>query len=190
MADYKEVVEMLGDNLASFLEVSKKFLIDWGVGPKKLLHFLHNIPKDHLLGLLNGTHEVVFKQILLPFNEHHQGFMIYKQQRRVPWKEMLFSLVNSDDYNKLCVLKIEGEDDYHKVSSEVEKQIEVFCCKNKKIFTVFENYFLLVKYRNDYIVTLIRFHSDYQNLEMTCVNLTTCVGFASSKNNYYVVTPK
>jgi len=55
---YKKVVEMLGENLASFLELSKKLLIDWKVEPKKLLHFLQNIRKDDLIGLMEGTHEV------------------------------------------------------------------------------------------------------------------------------------
>lgn len=58
MANYKKVVEMLGDNLASFLELSKKLLIDWKVDLKKLLHTFHNISKDDLLGLIAGTHEI------------------------------------------------------------------------------------------------------------------------------------
>jgi hypothetical protein len=61
MADYKKVVEMLGDNLASFLELSKKLLIDWKVEPKKLLHTLQNLRKEDFLGLIAGTHEI--KQI-------------------------------------------------------------------------------------------------------------------------------
>ena len=61
MADYKKVVEMLGENLASFLKLSEKFLIDWKVDVKKFLHTFHNIPKDDLLGLIAGTHEI--KQI-------------------------------------------------------------------------------------------------------------------------------
>jgi hypothetical protein len=61
---YKKVVEMLGENLASFLELAKKLLIDWKVEPKKLLHLGHNIPKDDLLGLIAGTHEI--KEIKKP----------------------------------------------------------------------------------------------------------------------------
>jgi len=57
MADYK-VVMMLGENLASFIELSKKLLIDWELNPKKLLHFFQNIRKDELLGLIAGTHEI------------------------------------------------------------------------------------------------------------------------------------
>lgn len=58
---YKKVVEMLGDNLASFLELVKKFLIDWKVDLKKLLHTFHNIPKEDFIGFINGTHEIVKK---------------------------------------------------------------------------------------------------------------------------------
>lgn len=58
MADYKKVVLMLGENLASFLELSKKFLIDWAIEPKKLLHLLQHIRKEDLFGLLHGTHEI------------------------------------------------------------------------------------------------------------------------------------
>ena len=54
MADYKKVVEMLGDNLASFLGVAKKLLVDWGVDPKELLHFLQNVRKNEILGLIDG----------------------------------------------------------------------------------------------------------------------------------------
>ncbi len=55
---YKKVVEMLGENLASFLELAKKWLVDWSVDTKKLLHFFHNIKKEDLIGLLDGTHAV------------------------------------------------------------------------------------------------------------------------------------
>ncbi len=62
MADYKKVVGMLGENLASFLELSKKLLVDWGIDPKKLLHLFQNIRKDDLVGLLSGTHEIRAKE--------------------------------------------------------------------------------------------------------------------------------
>lgn len=55
---YNEVVEMLGENLASFLELTKKWLIEWGIDFKNLLHFFHNLKKDDLIGLLNGTHQI------------------------------------------------------------------------------------------------------------------------------------
>ncbi len=66
MADYKDVVEMLGENLASFLELSKKLLVDWAIEPKKLLHLLQNIRKDDWLGLLEGTHEIKLKEVSEP----------------------------------------------------------------------------------------------------------------------------
>ncbi|MEK7228112.1 MAG: hypothetical protein AAB681_02010, partial [Patescibacteria group bacterium] len=58
---YQKVVEMLGDNLASLLELAKKWLVDWAVDAKKLLHALQNIRKDDLLGLVDGTHEIKAK---------------------------------------------------------------------------------------------------------------------------------
>lgn len=55
---YKKVIEMLGENLASFLELAKKWLVDWSVETKKLLHTFHNLKKEDLLGLIAGTHEI------------------------------------------------------------------------------------------------------------------------------------
>lgn len=60
---YKKVVEMLGENLASFLELAKKLLIDWEVDPKQLLHTLQNLRKADLLGLINGTHQIQKKRV-------------------------------------------------------------------------------------------------------------------------------
>jgi hypothetical protein len=56
---YKKVVEMLGERLASVLGLLKKWLIDWSVDTDKLLHFAHQMRKEDLLGLLNGTHKVL-----------------------------------------------------------------------------------------------------------------------------------
>ena len=58
MADYKDVVEMLGENPASFLELSKKLLIDWKVKPKQLFHCLSNLRKVDFIGLIEDTHEI------------------------------------------------------------------------------------------------------------------------------------
>lgn len=55
---YNEVVEMLGENLASFLELAKKWLIEWKIDLKNLLHLFQNLKKDDLIGLLNGTHQI------------------------------------------------------------------------------------------------------------------------------------
>ena len=55
---------MLGDNLASLLELAKKWLIDWTIDTKKLLHALQNIRKEDLNGLISGTHEIKAKQQL------------------------------------------------------------------------------------------------------------------------------
>lgn len=56
---YKKVVEMLGENLASLLELAKKLLVDWRIPAKDLLHTFHNQPKDKILGLVAGTHRIV-----------------------------------------------------------------------------------------------------------------------------------
>lgn len=57
----KNVVEMLEENLASFLGLAKKWLVDWSVETKKLLHFFHNLRKEDLIGLLEGTHRIIKK---------------------------------------------------------------------------------------------------------------------------------
>lgn len=56
---YKKVVEMLGDNLASFLELAKKLIVDWKIPVNNLLHTLHNQSKDDVFGLIEGTHKIV-----------------------------------------------------------------------------------------------------------------------------------
>jgi hypothetical protein len=66
MAYYQKVVKMLGENLASFLELAKKLLVDWGVDPKQLLHLLHNISKEEFVGLINKTHEIKAKPVIEP----------------------------------------------------------------------------------------------------------------------------
>lgn len=63
MADYNDVVEMWEKNLASLLELAKKWLVEWEVDFKKLLHLLQNIRKDDLLGLIAGTHEIKIKKL-------------------------------------------------------------------------------------------------------------------------------
>lgn len=59
---FKKVVEILGENLESLLELAKKWLFDWAINAKKLLHTLHNIRKEDLNGLISGTHEIKVKQ--------------------------------------------------------------------------------------------------------------------------------
>ncbi len=63
MATYEKVVGLLGANLASFLELAKKLLIDWAIEPKKLLHLFQNIRKEDLIGLVDGTHEIKAKTV-------------------------------------------------------------------------------------------------------------------------------
>ncbi len=63
MATYEKVVGLLGVNLASFLELAKKLLIDWAIEPKKLLHLFQNIRKEDLIGLIDGTHEIKAKAV-------------------------------------------------------------------------------------------------------------------------------
>jgi hypothetical protein len=55
---YETVVEMLGENLASLLELAKKWLTDWAIKPKELLTTFHQIRKIDLKGLIGGTHEI------------------------------------------------------------------------------------------------------------------------------------
>ena len=62
MATYKEVVGVLGENLASLLELAKRWLTEWAIEPKELLHLFQNIRKDDLMGLIAGTHEIKVKK--------------------------------------------------------------------------------------------------------------------------------
>ena len=58
MADYEQVVGLLGDNLAALLELAKKWLITWSLDTKQLLHTLNHLRKEDLIGLSEGTHEI------------------------------------------------------------------------------------------------------------------------------------
>ncbi len=56
---YQKVVELLGENPAILLELCKKWFIDWKIDFKKLIDLFHQLHKDDVLGLLNGTHKIV-----------------------------------------------------------------------------------------------------------------------------------
>lgn len=60
---HKKVVEVLGENLASTLELLKKWFVEWSVDVPKLLHYGQNMKKEDLLGLVAGTHKVVPIQV-------------------------------------------------------------------------------------------------------------------------------
>jgi hypothetical protein len=55
---YQQVVEALGENLASSLELLKKWL-GWFGNFKRLLDCFHQLRKEDLVGLVNGTHKIV-----------------------------------------------------------------------------------------------------------------------------------
>lgn len=57
MTQSKDVVEMLDKILASLSELIKKWSI-WELDLKKVLHVLHQIRKDDLAGLIEGTHKI------------------------------------------------------------------------------------------------------------------------------------
>ncbi len=71
---YLQVVEMLGDILASLLELAKKWLVEWAVDKKKLLHMLSHIRKEDLFGLIEGTHEIKKKKQLPLKAYYHEYF--------------------------------------------------------------------------------------------------------------------
>ncbi|MEZ4210689.1 MAG: hypothetical protein R3B39_00080 [Candidatus Paceibacterota bacterium] len=55
---YTQVVEMLGENLASSLELLKKWL-GWFGSFKPVIDRFHQIRKEDLMGLVKGSHEIV-----------------------------------------------------------------------------------------------------------------------------------
>ncbi len=57
MAKDKNVVELLGEILASLSELVKKWSI-WDLDLKKMLHVFHQLRKDDLVGLIEGTHKI------------------------------------------------------------------------------------------------------------------------------------
>jgi len=130
MAEYQKVIEMLGDNFASFLELVKKLFVDWAVNPKQLLHMLQNIRKADLLGLIAGTHEI--KAIaLLPVNSDYKpikkGIAIEAQERNR--QEILsdsYKYVLGDNFKNKILAKCKNR----KTEIEILREDELL--KNKK----------------------------------------------------------
>ena len=84
MANYTKVVEMLGENLASFLELGKKILVDWKVDTRKVLSMLHNLRKADFIGLIEGTHEIreiILKVIHPDYKPIKMGIVITSRKR-------------------------------------------------------------------------------------------------------------
>jgi hypothetical protein len=134
MADYKDVVEMFGNNLASLLELAKKWLT-WKIDFIKLLHSLHQIKKIDLLGLVEGTHQIT--TISIPIKAKASAFdsTIYVD-RFIDVGEKL-KAINFDHFLEVD-LENKGPDKYD--LSEIElfvhpEQVEKFYCDGTDLYS-------------------------------------------------------
>ncbi|HEY5587765.1 MAG TPA: hypothetical protein VIK86_02280 [Candidatus Paceibacterota bacterium] len=93
MAENKNVVEMLGEYLASLSELIKKWSI-WGLDLKKLLHVLHQLRKDDFIGLIEKTHKI-------------EKIHLYNSEKKNPEFKILIDLgiiTVPDDYvDETCI---------------------------------------------------------------------------------------
>ncbi len=78
MATQKDVVEMLVKYLASLSELLQKWNL-WGIDLTKILHVLHQVRKDDLIGLSDGTCEI-------------RKVYVSKQEQKKPEFRMLIDL--------------------------------------------------------------------------------------------------
>jgi hypothetical protein len=127
---YTKVVEMLGENLASFLELTKKLLIDWEVNPKQLLHTLQNLRKSDLIGLINGTHEIKTKKTIkidrsIPFDPKTflgDGWSIEEQdERAIALTEIDLTEVMFDSTLEKGEKSIKGEDKLKRLKEKTNR---------------------------------------------------------------------
>ncbi|MDQ1282059.1 MAG: hypothetical protein QG630_410 [Patescibacteria group bacterium] len=63
MTAYKQVVALLGKDPASLLKLLIKLFVDSKLDFQKFLHMLQNLKKEHIIGLMDGTYEVVKKKM-------------------------------------------------------------------------------------------------------------------------------
>jgi len=147
---YTEVVEMLGENFASFLELAKKLLIDWKVDPKRLLHTLQNLRKSDLIGLMNGTHEIRSKKTIkidrsTPFDPRTflvDGWSIEEQdERAITLTEINLTEVMLDSTLEKEEKSIKGEDRLKRLKEKTDRiRLDVGIFK-----TFWENQILIPK---------------------------------------------
>lgn len=61
MTTYQKVVRLLGKDFAAILELCKKLFITWNLDSKKFFSTINHLKKEQVIGLLDGTYEVVRK---------------------------------------------------------------------------------------------------------------------------------
>ena len=87
MTAYKQVVALLGKDPASLLQLLVKLLVEWKLDFQKFLHMLQNLKKEHIIGLMDGTHEVV------KISSQKTSFNVWKTIK-------LGTLKNADEFRK------------------------------------------------------------------------------------------
>lgn len=100
MAEFnKDVVErMLGKSFASMLGLATKWLDEWKIELDKLLHSLHQIRKEDLIGLVTGTHQIRKKEWDVPGEQNDDGRYecIFEAEITIPDMELVNKLARQD----------------------------------------------------------------------------------------------
>lgn len=89
MTTYQKVVRLLGKDFAAILELCKKLFITWNLDSKKFFSTINHLKKEQVIGLLDGTYEVVrkVKADLFIFNNFFKdqpGLYVWNMQRISP----------------------------------------------------------------------------------------------------------
>ncbi len=128
MATYKQVVGVLGENLASWFSLGLKWL-NWKIDFSKLLHQFHQLKKDDLVGLIAGTHKisavqvhqktlVKISEVVNPLEVIHPDYKpikngivvkLKKRSRKAILEDTTLYVLGGNFQNKIMPLLTEGE---------------------------------------------------------------------------------
>jgi hypothetical protein len=64
MTTYQKVVSLLGKDFAAILQLTKKLFITWGIDSKKFFHTINHLKKEEIIGLMDGSYEIVRKKVV------------------------------------------------------------------------------------------------------------------------------
>lgn len=135
MAHYDDVVGMLGVNLASFLELCKKFLVEWKIDVKPLLNFFNQIREKDLKGLIDGTSGIVSREsvdnIAIFFSEHFECIFesgtitIPDIDKVIKGAKLRWNSAHDTD-----MLRVQSSPNMTRFEAGMKKMVKIFLIKN------------------------------------------------------------
>ncbi len=125
MTTYQKVVSLLGKDFAAILELLKKLFITWNLDSKKFFHTINHLKKEEIIGLMDGTYEIVRKKVvgkLFVFSEFfftRQGLYVWDSL-----KERIGSIYKeSTEYKSIDDLKPAFDLNRNMYDSEIIKEM-------------------------------------------------------------------